>query len=226
MCGRPARIAASIVTELRHQVGNDSCVPYVVPMRALILNGALRGDEALTPVEQALDAALTARGWRVDRVRLRERSIVYCKGCFECWTKTPGICGTKDDAGEITRAIVRSDLLVLLTPITFGGYSSELKKALDRSIGAVLPFFQRIDGETHHEARYARYPPVLAVGVAGDDDAEERQVFATLVARNAINLHAPAHLAGTVMRTASPEQIRSAIGGLVADIVGRQKGAA
>lgn len=195
-------------------------------MQALILNGALAGDEALMPIEQAVDAALTARGWRVDRVRLRDRSIVYCRGCFECWTKTPGICSTKDDAGEVTRAIVRSDLLVLLTPITFGGYSSELKKALDRSIGAVLPFFRRIEGEVHHAARYAKYPPVLAVGVAVDDDPEERAVFTALLARNALNLHAPAHLAGIVPRGATRDQICSAVGGFIATIVGRQKGAA
>ena len=196
-------------------------------MNALILNGALAGDTALAPVEQALDMALAVRGWTVDRVPLRDRRIAYCQGCFDCWTRTPGVCKTNDGARDITRAIVRSDLLVLLTPVTFGGYSSELKKALDRSIGSVLPFFERIDGEVHHAARYASYPRLLAVGVSSYDDAEEGHVFSALVARNALNFHAPAHAAGIVPRTATPEQMRSAIGALVAAIAPRrEKGAA
>lgn len=195
-------------------------------MRALILNGALAGDDGLVPIEQALDAALAVRGWTVQRVHLRDRPIAYCQGCFECWTKTPGICKTKDAAAEVTRAIVRSELLVLLTPITFGGYSSELKKALDRSIGLVMPFFARIGGEVHHPARYAHYPDLLAVGVAAESDEDEARIFTALVARNAINLHAPSNTAGIVLRTAAPEQMRAVIGALVSSAVESVRGAA
>jgi len=49
-------------------------------------------------------------------------------GCFGCWNKTPGTCVMKDDSAKIAKAVVNSDLLIFLTPITFGGYSSELKK--------------------------------------------------------------------------------------------------
>lgn len=195
-------------------------------MKAAILNGALAGDSALLPIEQALDTALTARGWDVQRVHLRELPIVYCQGCFECWVKTPGVCKTADAAQEVTRTIVRSDLLVLLSPVTFGGYSSEIKKALDRSIGIVSPFFRRIDGEVHHRERYAKYPRLLGVGVAPDDDEEEARIFTTLVARNAINFHAPAHLAGIVRRDAPADQLRADIGRLVAGITVAKRGAA
>jgi NADPH-dependent FMN reductase len=195
-------------------------------MNALILNGALRNDDGLTAVEQAVDTALSVRGWSAERVHLRDLSIAYCQGCFDCWVKTPGVCKTKDAAGEVTRAIVRSDLLVLLSVVTAGGYSSELKKALDRSIGIVSPFFKRIDGEVHHRQRYARYPSLLGVGVVHAEDPEEQRIFSTLVARNAINFHAPAHTTGFVRRDATPEQVRSAIGRLVAGAVDGKRGAA
>ena len=200
--------------------------PGLIPdMRALILNGALAGDEGLRPIEEALGSALSARGCAVERIRLRDVFIAYCKGCFDCWVKTPGVCATKDGAGPITRAMARSDLIVLLSPITFGGYSSELKKVLDRSIGIVSPFFTRLHGEVHHKPRYARYPALLAIGVTEDRDPAEAQIFARLVDRNAINYHAPAHVAAIVSRDDSPGQIRTAIGRAVSQLM-VQRGAA
>ncbi len=187
-------------------------------MRALILNGAHRMDEGLTPVAQSLNMALAARGWEVKHLLLRDLTIAYCQGCFECWVKTPGLCKTKDAARDVTRALIQSDLLVLLSPVTFGGYSSELKKALDRSIGVVSPFFTRIQGEVHHVRRYARYPALLVVGVMAEPDAEEERLFTALAGRNAINFHAPAHAAGVVYRGQPPEQMWSTIGRLVAQI--------
>ena len=74
---------------------------------------------------------------------------------FGCWVKTPGQCVQDDPAREVARACARADLVVLFTPVTFGGYSSELKKAIDRSIPNLSPIFIRIRGETHHPCRYA-----------------------------------------------------------------------
>ena len=194
-------------------------------MRALVLNGALAGDEGLGPIEELLGSTLSAQGWAVERVRLRDVFIAYCKGCFDCWVKTPGVCATRDGAGAITRALARSDLVVLLSPITFGGYSSELKKALDRSTGIVSPFFTRIHGEVHHKPRYARYPALLAIGVTEDRDPEEARIFSRLVERNAVNFHAPAQAVAIVSRDDSAEQIRTAAGRAVAKLTA-QRGAA
>lgn len=194
-------------------------------MRAVILNGALAGDEGLTRLEQLLTAALASRGCEVEPIHLRKLSIAYCQGCFDCWVKTPGRCKAKDDAPDVTRAIVRSDLLVFLTPVTFGGYSSELKKALDRSISIVSPFYKRIHGEVHHQRRYVKYPSLLAVGVMRDHDEEDARIFSRLVERNAINMHAPRHAAGVVYRD-EPDGAQKAIGSLVAKVFPGVRGAA
>ena len=201
------------------------CVLIDITMRALVLNGALTGDEGLGPAADAVDSTLVALGWIADRIELRDVLISYCKGCFDCWVKTPGICATRDGAGAVTRALVRSDLLVLLSPITFGGYSSELKKALDRSIGIVSPFFTRLDGEVHHRPRYARYPALLGIGVSEDRDPEEAQIFARLVGRNATNFHASAHTVCLMSRDDSPEQMRTAIGRAVTQVTARRSAA-
>lgn len=192
----------------------------------MILNGAFAGDETSAAVEAELTSALAGLGWEVERICLRDLTIAYCQGCFGCWVKTPGVCPTRDDAGAVTRAFVRSDLTVLLTPVVFGGYSSELKKALDRSVGIVLPFFTRIHGEVHHRPRYQRYPALLAIGVIDRSDEAEERVFGTLVARNAINFHAPAHDVAFVRRGDAIETRRAIVGHALASMTKPKRGAA
>lgn len=162
-------------------------------MDALILNGALPGDAELDAVQEILRRELAAAGCPTTHKVLRETPVAYCQGCFECWIRTPGECKTDDAGREIAAAFIRSDLVVFLTPVTFGGYSSELKKALDRIAGLVSPFFMHIGGEVHHRPRYARYPGLLALGMLTNPDPTQERVFHTLVQRNAINMHAPWH---------------------------------
>ena len=160
--------------------------------RALVLNGALPGDETLAPIEEALLALLREAGTEVRGYSMRDVPLAHCQGCFECWTTSPGLCKTDGDAGrEIAAAMIGSDLLVLLTPITFGGYSSEIKKVMDRSICLVLPFFRRVHGEVHHRRRYPAYPVLAAVGVLGAPDEEQVRVFRSLIERNARNMDSP-----------------------------------
>ena len=177
--------------------------------RALVLNGALPGDETLAPVEEALLALLRETGATVRDFQLRDIPLAYCQGCFECWIKTPGLCKTDGDAGrEITGAMMGSDLMVLLTPVTFGGYSSEIKKAMDRSICIVSPFFRRIDGEVHHRRRYRRYPAIAGVGVLREPDEKQERIFRTLVERNALNFDSPVTAVCVLPAGAPPPVVR------------------
>jgi multimeric flavodoxin WrbA len=162
-----------------------------VLMNALILDGGRHGATPTAAVHAALAAVLAQRGWQTTTIDLGAQKIAYCLGCFECWTKTPGLCRIDDDGRQVTAAMLAGDLVVYLTPVTFGGYSSVLKKAVDRSICLVSPFFSRIDGEVHHRARYEQYPSLLAVGVLPAPDPSQQQMFGRLIERNALNLHAP-----------------------------------
>ncbi len=182
-------------------------------MNVLILDGALADNASVNAVSQHLQQALTASGWRVEAVELRKQKIAYCLGCFDCWTKSPGVCKIDDDGRTVTAAMLASDLVIYLTPLTFGGYSSELKKALDRSICLVSPFFTRIDGEVHHKPRYDRYPAILGVGVSLAPSDVQAAIFAQLIERNALNLYAPTHGAITVRADAPASTIEQALHG-------------
>jgi len=176
--------------------------------RTLVLNGALAGDETLEPVEEALLRLLREERTEIRGYAMRDVPLAHCQGCFECWTTTPGLCKTEGDAGrEIAAALIKSDLLVILTPVTFGGYSSEIKKAMDRIICLVLPFFRRVDGEVHHSRRYPRYPAVAAIGVLGAPDEEQARIFRSLVERNARNMDCPATAVSLLPAGAPPADV-------------------
>lgn len=181
-------------------------------MKALILNGE-RGDESLLEiVHEAVVQALVSDRWLAETVFLREKRISGCTGCFGCWTKTPGVCVIDDFGRQLSGMAVHSDLMIYLTPVTFGGYSSELKKAIDRfACPMLLPFFTRIGGEVHHKARYRPLPRLLGVGVLPHPDGEYEQIFAKLVERNAINLHSPASQSVVLYASHDREQMEEAL---------------
>lgn len=188
------------------------------PAKALILNGGAPGDEDLARVQEALEIELGSLDWESEAYVLHSVPVAYCTGCFECWTKTPGVCKTKDAGRDIARSMIGSDLTVFITPVTFGGYSSELKKAIDRVICLVSPFFARIRGEVHHEARYDRYPSLLGLGVLPEPDEEEEWIFHSLVARNALNAHAPSHASHVLYRGEPVESMREILGPILARV--------
>jgi multimeric flavodoxin WrbA len=167
-------------------------------MRAVILNGARHGEISGERAQEVLGEELSGRAWSVDAWLLREFDIEPCRGCFECWVRTPGLCNRSEIANRIASTVIRSDLTILLTRITFGGYSSELKRAVDHLIPLVSPMFMRVHGEVHHRPRYPRYPALLAVGLSRTADPEAEEVFTKLLARNALNFHSPAHAAWVV----------------------------
>ena len=129
-----------------------------------------------------------------DRCRPREKDEVFCAGpdvhhcvgCFGCWIKTPGRCVIKDYASDLPGRMAKSDEIWIISPILYGGYSQNIKAALDRSIGYMLPYFRIIDGEMHHKMRYPHSFRMVSCfyGVCGE---KEREIAERLVKANAIN---------------------------------------
>jgi len=158
-------------------------------LKALVLDGSRDGDD-LTPIAVlGVTSALSERVEDVEWVKLRERTIAPCAGCFGCWTRTPGECVIGDGARDVLRSYVGSDIVVYVTPVTFGGYSSQLKKMLDRFIPVLDPRFTIVGGEVHHRLRYRRYPKTIGLGTLPSPDPEAERLFAGLVSRNGLNVH-------------------------------------
>ena len=172
--------------------------------QAVILDGGLHPGDLTDQAFQALVPILKARGWSIESFRLREIEIAPCTGCFGCWIRTPGVCVIDDAARGIAEKIIASDLVVYLTPITFGGYSGELKKALDRTIPLILPFFKLYQGEVHHSPRYPRFPSIAFLGTLPRRDAGQEDLFEDLADRNALNMHPASYDVGILCEMSEP----------------------
>ena len=180
-------------------------------MKAIILDGSHEGDKTGDSVQKALIAELRSRGWNVEHILLREKRIGNCAGDFFCWVRNPGICNVDDDNREVANSIANSDLMVYLTPVTFGGYSSALKKMVDHQIQNVLPFFEQVNGETHHQKRYREYPDFLAVGWMEQPDLQSEAIFRHLTYRNALNFHAKRFVTGVALADQTEGEMRTSI---------------
>lgn len=162
-------------------------------MSYLILNGMFKDDSFIPKIEKIVSEEFQKQNINGETIILHEHDIKPCLGCFKCWVQTPGICIIDDYGREVAKKNIQSDNLVYITPITFGGYSAELKKAVDRSIGLISPYFRVYKDEIHHETRYDRYPNLFVFGVLENPNPEEEKIFSTLVKRNVLNNFAPKH---------------------------------
>lgn len=188
-------------------------------MRIVILDGSIAADTIGRRIENAMLAQLAAQNHSVQSFTLRDNKIGNCAGDFFCWVRSPGQCMIADDNREIAAAIVAADLLIYLTPITFGGYSATLKKAVDHQIQNISPFFATLNGETHHAKRYARYADLLVIGWQPEANPASEAIFRNLAWRNSLNFYAQAWhceiVTGNPPEAALAAQIESALAALV-----------
>jgi len=90
----------------------------------------------------------------VNTLELRSMDLRQCSGCFGCWLKTPGVCATQDQHGQLIRAYLDADVAVLASPLVLGFSSGLLKRAADKLIPILLPYIDASTGECRHFPRY------------------------------------------------------------------------
>ncbi len=180
-------------------------------MQVLLLDGSFVGDDVSKAAREVIEGELRAEGWNVNSFTLRDIEIAACLGCFKCWLQTPGVCIIDDAGRTVAEQFIQSDLSVFLSPVTFGGYSSVLKKGLDRIIPNILPFFEKIQGEVHHKRRYDAYPRLVVLGVLPQPDEESERTFLSLAGRNAINFYSPGFAAGVIYHAQDAAALRSSV---------------
>ena len=159
-------------------------------MRIVILDGALEN----TPKNWSaylndLTSTLKENNHEVIRFILKDADIHHCTGCFQCWMKTPGVCVFDDASREINRAGINSDFVLWASPLVMGFPTSILKKKMDRMIPLIHPYFQIVQGETHHLPRYKRYPLFgLLLQPESADTKVNVSIVAQLFSRTALNI--------------------------------------
>ncbi|MCL2592984.1 MAG: flavodoxin family protein [Defluviitaleaceae bacterium] len=120
----------------------------------------------------------------------QSQSVKPCVGCFGCWVKTPGKCVIKDSDSDFAVKMPHVEEVIIISELVFGGLSPNVKAVLDRSIGFILPFFCKVNGEMHHKQRYDKRPN-LKYMLYGEKMPEAEKVTAQkLIKANATNLGA------------------------------------
>jgi len=125
-------------------------------MSTVLLNGASSPADPAQALCTEVERPLAAPFETVRTFRLAGCDIGYYMGGFDCFVKTPCRCRIPDEGQEIERAVHDAERLMRVTPLHFGGYAAPLKKAVDRLLPLISPFFRKAGDRTHHALRYQR----------------------------------------------------------------------
>jgi multimeric flavodoxin WrbA/putative sterol carrier protein len=143
-------------------------------MKVLSLNSSPRGD-GQSKTELLLNhlvQGMKEAGAEVEVVPLRRKKIRYCSGCFTCWTKTPGKCIHQDDmTRELFPKWLAADLVIYAAPLYHFHLNAQMKTFVERTLPAVLPFFEYEEERTTHPLRHS-FPKAVVLSVAGFPDME------------------------------------------------------
>ncbi|MFN0305130.1 MAG: 2Fe-2S iron-sulfur cluster-binding protein [Burkholderiales bacterium] len=184
-----------------------------IAMTVVVLNGAASSTDAVGVLCTEVERQLAAQFGTVRTFHLAGYDIGHCMGEFDCFVKTPGRCRIHDEGQEIARAVHHAELVVLLTPLRYGGYSPQLKMAVDRLLPLISPFFRKAGDMTHHALRYEHRARWAALALDDTPSPERTRLFRAFAETNALNFGSPAWGAAVVSgnRAAWPAAIASAL---------------
>lgn len=158
-------------------------------MRAYLISDGEFASKQQERLDRLLCAFLKPQGFEIERKEIQRDELAFCRGCFECWTKTPGECSMKDGIAAINRACMESDVVVYFCPVVFGQFSTSIKSAIDRWLPNMLPFFEtRKDGSTMHPPRYPDYPRQIMIGYAESLTDEDARLFTDITMKHRSNI--------------------------------------
>lgn len=182
----------------------------------LVLDALGRDEVGKETLRTVLEQTVARAGCAVSFVDVTTLEIAPCRGCFGCWTQTPGVCRIPDAGRELAARIAAASRLILLTPVVFGGYAASFKIAMERGVlPTLLPFFQTISGRTRHFARYASPPDLVGIGWTRQADVEAETLFAECLRANAANMLSRRHAAVVARPTMSEGEMRAVVGGVL-----------
>ncbi len=74
----------------------------------------------------------TEAGHEVEKIRLAEKNVGFCSGCYACQKLKR--CFKDDDANALIEKMLSADVIVLATPVYFYSMDAQLKALIDRSV--------------------------------------------------------------------------------------------
>lgn len=99
--------------------------------KVLIISASLRSHSNSETLADSFAEGARAAGNEVKAITLRDKFIVFCKGCLAC--QRLGHCVIQDDAIEIAENMKTADVIVFASPIYYYEMSGQMKTLLDRA---------------------------------------------------------------------------------------------
>lgn len=101
--------------------------------KILILSGSPRkGGNSDLLCNEFMRGAKDA-GNEVEKIRVAEKKIGFCAGCYYC-QKSGGTCAIKDDMADVLQKMIDADVIVLSSPVYFYSIDAQLKALIDRTV--------------------------------------------------------------------------------------------
>lgn len=101
--------------------------------KVLILSGSPRKDGNSDLLCEEFLRGAEERGNQVEKIRVAEKKIGYCRACYYC-RDHGGECVIKDDMAQLLQKIIDADVLVLSSPVYFYAIDAQLKAVIDRTV--------------------------------------------------------------------------------------------
>lgn len=170
-------------------------------MKILAINGSPRGRRSNTDrIIQPFLEGIRDAGAETETVYLADLKINPCRGCFTCWTKTPGVCIHKDDMAALLPKLRQADCLVYATPLYVFTVSGLMKDFMDRHLPDLDPHIVRRGDHYIHPPRYTDGPARQRVVLISNCGFPERHHFSGLVETFRCFTHNPdTELAATIL---------------------------
>lgn len=100
--------------------------------KVLILSGSPRRGGNSDILCDAFAKGATEVGHEVEKIRVAEKQIGYCRACYAC--RETGVCAIRDDMAELLQRMIDADVLVLASPVYFYSIDAQLKAVIDRTV--------------------------------------------------------------------------------------------
>ena len=102
-------------------------------MRVLVLNGSPKGDKSNTYrlTSAFLDGLRQTQPVEAETIEVGKLHLLPCRGCFACWSKTPGKCVLQDDMAGVIEKILAADVLIWSFPLYYFSIPGQLKLLID-----------------------------------------------------------------------------------------------
>ena len=124
-------------------------------MRFCVLMGSPKHEGNTAALVKPFISQLEKSGCEAAYITLSDKDIRPCNGCFTCQNVNGALgCVHDDDFGEIADVIIKSDYIILATPIYSWYCTAQMKTLLDRHY-ALNKFYGTAKGSLWHGKKVA-----------------------------------------------------------------------